>query len=164
MTFMLRSKSDSGRKSSRTGSLSQLHNWDGTYRYFSLFTELSPYHCLRLPNCRVSISELMVTCLNDIMVNTHNERGDPQLAHPNRNWSPPPTLAPAIASILESRDEQTELLLQLVATLTLTLLVAAMGRGMLLLQHRLATVTLWSLTRRSSPRQESLSRPITGFG
>jgi hypothetical protein len=114
MTFMLRSKSDSGRKSSRTGSLSQLHNWDGTYRYFSLFTELSPYHCLRLPNCRVSISELMVTCLNDIMVNTHNERGDPQLAHPNRNWSPPPTLAPAIASILESRDEQTELLRQLV--------------------------------------------------
>jgi hypothetical protein len=52
----------------------------------------------------------MVTCLNDRMVNTHNGRGDPESAHPNRNPSPPPTLAQAIASILDSHDELTELL------------------------------------------------------
>jgi hypothetical protein len=57
----------------------------------------------------------MVTCLNDRMVNTHNGRGDPEPAHPNWNPPPPPTLAQAIASILESHDEQIELLRQLVA-------------------------------------------------
>jgi hypothetical protein len=57
----------------------------------------------------------MVTCLDDRMVNTHNGRGDPEPAHPNRNPPPPPTLAQAITLILESRDEQTELLRQLVA-------------------------------------------------
>jgi hypothetical protein len=49
------------------------------------------------------------------MVNTQNGRGDPKPAHPNGNPPPPPTLAQAIASILESRDEQTKLLWQLVA-------------------------------------------------
>jgi hypothetical protein len=115
MIFMLRSKSDFGCKGSRTGSLSQLRDWDRTYRYFPLSAELSPYHCLNLPNCRVLIFELMVTCLNDRMVNTRNGRGDPEPAHPNRNSPPPPTLAQAIASILESHDEQTEQLRQLVA-------------------------------------------------
>jgi hypothetical protein len=115
MSFMLRSKSVFGCKGSRTSSLSQLHDWDRTYRCFSLFAELSPYHCLSLPYCRVSISELMVTCLNDRMVNTHNGMGDPKPAHPNGNPPPLPTLAQAIASILESRDEQIELLQQLVA-------------------------------------------------
>jgi hypothetical protein len=47
------------------------------------------------------------------MVNTHNGRGDARAAQPNGNPPPPPTLAQAIASILESRDEQTELLHQL---------------------------------------------------
>jgi hypothetical protein len=42
MSFMLRSKYDFGRKDSRTGSLSQLRDWDRAYRYFPLFTELSP--------------------------------------------------------------------------------------------------------------------------
>jgi hypothetical protein len=51
-----------------------------------------------------------VTYLNDRMVNTSNGRGDPKPAHPNRNPPPPPTLAQAITSILESRDEKTELL------------------------------------------------------
>jgi hypothetical protein len=51
MSLMLRSKSDFERKGSRTGSLSQLRDWDITYRYFPLFTELSPYHCLSLPYC-----------------------------------------------------------------------------------------------------------------
>jgi hypothetical protein len=49
------------------------------------------------------------------MVNTHNRRGDPEPAHPNGNPPLLPTLAQAIALILESRDEQTELLQQLVA-------------------------------------------------
>jgi hypothetical protein len=115
MSFMLRSKSDFGCKGRRTGSFSQLRDCDRTYRYFPLFAELSPYHCLCLPYCRVSISELMVTCLNDRMVNTRNGRGHPEPAHPNGNLPPPPTLAQAIASILESHDKQTELLRQLVA-------------------------------------------------
>jgi hypothetical protein len=49
------------------------------------------------------------------MVNTHNGKGDPKPAHPNGNPPTLSTLAQAIASILESRDEQTELLWQLVA-------------------------------------------------
>jgi hypothetical protein len=57
----------------------------------------------------------MVTCLNDRMDNTHNRRGDPEPTHPNGNPPQPPTLAQAIASIRESRGEQTELLRQLVA-------------------------------------------------
>jgi hypothetical protein len=50
------------------------------------------------------------------MVNTHNGRGDVEAPRTN-GLNPPPslTLAQAIASILESRDEQTELLRQLVA-------------------------------------------------
>jgi hypothetical protein len=54
------------------------------------------------------ISELMVTYLDDRMVNTHNGWGDLEPANLNRNPPPSPTLAQAIASILESRDEQTE--------------------------------------------------------
>jgi hypothetical protein len=95
------------------------------------------------------------------MVNTHNERGDPEPTHPNGNPPPPPTLTQVIALILESRDEQTKLLQQLVAN---SLLMVAMGQEMLPLQLRLPMMTLQPLTRRSSPRQENLSRPITGFG
>jgi hypothetical protein len=57
----------------------------------------------------------MVTYLDDRMVNTHNGMGDSEPAHPNRNPPPPLTLAQAIALIIESRDEQTELLRQQVA-------------------------------------------------
>jgi hypothetical protein len=53
--------------------------------------------------------------LDDRMVNTRNGRGDPEPAHPNENPSLLLTLAQSIASILESRDEQTELLRQLMA-------------------------------------------------
>jgi hypothetical protein len=52
----------------------------------------------------------MVTYLANRMVNTRNGRGDPEPAHPNGNPPLPLTLAQAIALILESRDEQTELL------------------------------------------------------
>jgi hypothetical protein len=49
------------------------------------------------------------------MVNTHNGRAGVENAQGNRNLPPPPSLAQAIASILESRDVQTELLHQLMA-------------------------------------------------
>jgi hypothetical protein len=58
----------------------------------------------------------MVTYLDDKMVNTSNGRADAEASEPNGpNPPPPPTLAQAIASILESRDEHSELLRQLVA-------------------------------------------------
>jgi hypothetical protein len=57
----------------------------------------------------------MVTCLDDRMVNTHNGRAEAENTQGNGNPPPPSSLAQAITSILESRDEQTELLRQLVA-------------------------------------------------
>jgi hypothetical protein len=57
----------------------------------------------------------MVTHLNDRMVNTHNGRAEAEASQANGPNPPPsPSLAEAIASILESRDELTELLRQLV--------------------------------------------------
>jgi hypothetical protein len=52
------------------------------------------------------------------MVNTHNERAGAESSKGNRNLPPPPSSAQAIALILYSRDEQTELLRQLVANST----------------------------------------------
>jgi hypothetical protein len=49
------------------------------------------------------------------MVNTRNGQARAEMTQGNRNLPPPPSLAQAIALILESRDEQTELLRQLVA-------------------------------------------------
>jgi hypothetical protein len=54
-------------------------------------------------------------CLDGRMVNTHNGRVGAENAQGNGNPPPPPSLDQAIASILESRDEQTEWLRQLVA-------------------------------------------------
>jgi hypothetical protein len=47
------------------------------------------------------------------MVNTNNGRAGPENAQGNENLPPPPYLAQAVALILESHDEQTELLRQL---------------------------------------------------
>jgi hypothetical protein len=52
------------------------------------------------------------------MVNTRNVLNGAENSQENENPPPPPSLAQAIASILESRDEQTELLRQLVANST----------------------------------------------
>jgi hypothetical protein len=52
------------------------------------------------------------------MVNTRNVRNGAENSQENGNPPPPPSLAQVIASILESRDEQTELLRQLVANST----------------------------------------------
>jgi hypothetical protein len=81
---------------------------------FALVAELSPLPLLKFAILLSLISKLMVTCLEDRMVNTHNGQAEAEDAQGNRNPPPSPTLAQAIASILESRDEQTELLRQLV--------------------------------------------------
>jgi hypothetical protein len=52
------------------------------------------------------------------MVNTHNVRNTVENSQGNGNLPPPSSLAQTIASILESRDEQTDLLQQLVANST----------------------------------------------
>jgi hypothetical protein len=52
------------------------------------------------------------------MVNTHNVRNGAENSQGNGNPPPPPSLAQAIASILDSRDEQTKLLRQLIANFT----------------------------------------------
>jgi hypothetical protein len=52
------------------------------------------------------------------MVNTRNVRNGAENSQGNGNPPPPPSLAQAIASILKSRDEQTELLRQLLANST----------------------------------------------
>jgi hypothetical protein len=52
------------------------------------------------------------------MVNTHNVQNGAENSQGNGNPPPPPCLAQAIASILESHDEQIELLRQLVANST----------------------------------------------
>jgi hypothetical protein len=44
------------------------------------------------------------------MLNTHNGRAGAESAQGNENLPPPSSLAQAITSILESQDEQTELL------------------------------------------------------
>jgi hypothetical protein len=60
----------------------------------------------------------MVTYLDDRMVNTRNMRNGTENSQGNENPPPPPSSAQATASILESHDEQTELLRQLVANST----------------------------------------------
>jgi hypothetical protein len=61
------------------------------------------------------ISKLMVTYLDGRMVNTRNGRAGAK--NVQTNWNPPPlpSLAQTIASILDSCDEQIELLQQLMA-------------------------------------------------
>jgi hypothetical protein len=85
---------------------------------FSVLIELSHLPLLKFALMLSLISKLMVTCLDDRMVNTHNVRNGAENSQGNGNPPPPPSLAQAIASILESRDEQTELLQQLIANST----------------------------------------------
>jgi hypothetical protein len=68
----------------------------------SVIAELSPLSLLKFAILLSLISELMVSCLDDRMVNTRNERARAEDDQGNRNPPPPPTLAQAIASILES--------------------------------------------------------------
>jgi hypothetical protein len=90
--------------------------WSGhNLPLFSVVVELSPLPLLKFALLVSLISKLMVTCLDDRMVNTRSGRAGAESAQGNVNLPPPPGLAQAIALILESRDEQTELLRQLVA-------------------------------------------------
>jgi hypothetical protein len=72
---------------------------------FSVIAELLPLPLLKFAILPSLISELMVTCLDDRMMNTHNRWAKAENAHANGNPPPPPTLAQAITSTLESRDE-----------------------------------------------------------
>jgi hypothetical protein len=56
------------------------------------------------------ISELTVSHLHDSMVSAHDGSADAETPQLGEHSSPPPSLAQIIASIHESRDEQTELL------------------------------------------------------
>jgi hypothetical protein len=85
------------------------------FAVFSVIIELSPLPLLKFTLMLSLISKLMVTCLDDRMVNTRNGRAGADNSQANGNPPPPPSLAQVIASILESRDEQTELLWQLIA-------------------------------------------------
>jgi hypothetical protein len=102
---MCSAKLDSGHQAPGTGHLSLLCSQDRFHPCSSLILSCHLYPCLSLDYGEILISELMVTHLNDRMVNTRNGRGDPEPDLPNRNPPPPPTLAQAIASILESQDE-----------------------------------------------------------
>jgi hypothetical protein len=62
------------------------------------------------------ISELTVTCLCNRMVHTHNGQAEAEASQANEPNPPPPsTLAQAITSIIENRNEQTEFLWPLLA-------------------------------------------------
>jgi hypothetical protein len=85
------------------------------FTVFSVIIELPPLPLLKFAIVLSLISKLMVTYLDDGMVNTRNIRAGTEKSQGNGNLPPPPSLAQAIAAIFESRDEQTELLWQLIA-------------------------------------------------
>jgi hypothetical protein len=72
---------------------------------FSVIVELSHLPLLKFTVLLSLISKLIVMCLDDRMVNTHNGRTRAKSAQGNGNLPPPPSIAQAIASILASRDE-----------------------------------------------------------
>jgi hypothetical protein len=126
---------------------------------FSVIAKLSPLPLLKFGILVSLISELMVTCLDDRMVNTHNVRAEAKALQANGNPPPPPTLlkpSPRSLSPMMSRRSCCD-------SLWPTLLVEAMGQGMLPFQLRPPKVTSGPLIRRSSPRQESLLRLTIGF-
>jgi hypothetical protein len=82
---------------------------------FFVIVELSHLPLLKFALLLTLIFELMMMCLDDRMVNTCNRRAGAESFQRNKNPHPPPSLAQVIVVILESRDEQTELLRQLVA-------------------------------------------------
>jgi hypothetical protein len=77
---------------------------------FPVIIKLSPLPLLKFAIMLSLIFKLLVTCLDDRMVNTRNVRAGAENSQGNENSPPPPSLAQTIASILESRNEQTKLL------------------------------------------------------
>jgi hypothetical protein len=106
------------------------------------------------------ISKLMVTCLNDRMVNTHNVRNGAENSQGNRIrlhrqvWL---KRLPRSLSPMTSRPSCCGSLLP-------TPPVVAMGQEMHQRQLRPPTATSRLRIRRSSPRQGNLLRPTTSFG
>jgi hypothetical protein len=80
------------------------------FTVFSVIIEMSPLPLLKFAIMLSLISKLMVTYLDDRMVNTLNVQNGAENSQGNGKPPPPPSLAQAIASILESNDELTELL------------------------------------------------------
>jgi hypothetical protein len=60
---------------------------------FSVIIELSPLPLLKFALMLSLTSKLMVTCLDDRMMNTHNVRNGAENSQGNRNPPPPPSLA-----------------------------------------------------------------------
>jgi hypothetical protein len=85
------------------------------FTVFFVIIELSHLPLLKFAIMLSLNSKLMVAWLDDKMVNTRNGWAGAENSQGNGNPPPPPSLAQAIASILESHDEQTELLRQLIA-------------------------------------------------
>jgi hypothetical protein len=108
-------KPDSGRKDSKTGKIVLTVRYGQNLLLFSVIVELSPLPLLKFALLLSLISKLMVTCLDDRVVNTRNRRAGAESTQGNGNPPPPLSLVLAIITILESRDEQIELLRQLVA-------------------------------------------------
>jgi hypothetical protein len=73
-----------------------------TLPLFSVIVELSPLPLLKFAVLLSLNSELMVTCLDDRMVNTCNGRVRAESTQGNENLPPSLSLAQAITSILES--------------------------------------------------------------
>jgi hypothetical protein len=101
--FML--KPDSGHKYSTIEKM-VLTVWSRqSYRCFSVIVELSPLPLLKFDLLLSLISKLMVTYLDDRMVNTRNGRAGAENSQGNGNPPPPPSLTQVIVLILESWDE-----------------------------------------------------------
>jgi hypothetical protein len=89
-----------------------------SYHCYPVVVELTILPLLKFPLLLSLIFKLMVTCLDNRMVNTRKGWAGAESSQGNGNLPLPPSLAQAIISILESHDEQTELLQQLVANST----------------------------------------------
>jgi hypothetical protein len=108
---------DSGRKGMKPGKFVDCTVWT-EFTMFFVIIELSLLPLLRFALMLSLISKLMVTCLDGRMVNARNVRNEAENSQGNESSPPPPSLTQVIASILKSRDEQTELLRQLIANST----------------------------------------------
>jgi hypothetical protein len=93
--FMI--KLNSGREDSKIEKMVLTIRSRQSYRCFSVIVELSPLPLTKLPLLLSLISKLMVTCLDDRMVNTRKGRVGAENSQGNGNPHSPPGLAQAIA-------------------------------------------------------------------
>jgi hypothetical protein len=93
--FMI--KLNSGREDSKIEKMVLTIRSRQSYCCFSVIVELSPLSLIKLPLLLSLISKLMMTCLDDRMVNTHKGRVGAENSQGNGNPHSPPSLAQAIA-------------------------------------------------------------------